>query len=133
MSGSYRCVVITDTACCGYGTVHKKIRFLVYKRYHVSPLGGIYPAPTWSDVVIFSVPHPLPHPVSFAPTLLIGDGGYAGIRKFRFKTCANVFSSAAVADTGMIFIGCNTETGPVSSTGVGSLYAVNPSKRVTIG
>ena len=34
-----------------------------------------------------------------------------GAFKFKFLTCANVFSSAAVSDAGMVYIGCNTETG----------------------
>jgi hypothetical protein len=33
-----------------------------------------------------------------------------GEMKFRFLTCANVFSSAAIADNGMIYFGCNTVT-----------------------
>merc|ERR1712232_753246 len=47
--------------------------------------------------------------------------------KFKFKTCANVFSSAAVDDSGRVYISCNTETGPTSSGGVGATYAIDPS------
>jgi len=50
--------------------------------------------------------------------------------KFRFKTCSNVFASPAIADSGMVFVGCNTETGPISSGGVGAMCAINPNRRV---
>ena len=50
----------------------------------------------------------------------------SGAFKFKVKTCANVFSSAAVSDDGMAYIACNTETGPTWERGVGAVYAVNP-------
>ena len=50
-----------------------------------------------------------------------------GAFKFKIKTCANVFSSAAIADDGMAYIACNTETGPTwNETGVGAVYAIDP-------
>ena len=45
---------------------------------------------------------------------------------FKFKTCANVFSSAAIDDEGWVYIACNSETGPTTAPGVGAVYAFNP-------
>jgi outer membrane protein assembly factor BamB len=50
--------------------------------------------------------------------------------KFKFKTCANVFSSAAVDDIGRVYISCNTETGPTSALGSGATYAIDPSAHI---
>ena len=55
-----------------------------------------------------------------------------GELKFKVKTCSNVFSSAAISDDGMVYIACNTETGPVSSAGVGAVYAIDPSQHVHV-
>ena len=51
-----------------------------------------------------------------------------GALKFKFKTCAHVFASAAVADDGMVFVTCNSQTGhPVDvKAGTGEAYAINP-------
>ena len=34
--------------------------------------------------------------------------------------------SAAIADDGMVYIACNTETGPTWGRGVGAVYAIDP-------
>ena len=52
-----------------------------------------------------------------------------GQRKWTFPTCNFVFPSPAVDDDGMVYVACNTETGPVFGTGQGAVYAVNPNKR----
>ena len=49
------------------------------------------------------------------------------VQGFR-KTCANVFSSPAVDDDGVIYVGCNTVTGN-GDAGVGQVYAINPKTR----
>ena len=54
-----------------------------------------------------------------------------GEAKFIFGTCANVFSSAAIADNGMIFIACNTVTGGEPWVGVGAVYSIDPSLHET--
>ncbi|EGD81730.1 hypothetical protein PTSG_02441 [Salpingoeca rosetta] len=62
---------------------------------------------------------------------------FTGELKFKFPTCANVFVSAAIADNGMVYFGCNTATldadaGPDTdddddgSENLGAVYAVNP-------
>jgi len=74
-----------------------------------------------------------------ADTVFVGSNDHylhavdlqTGKLKFKFETCANVFSSAAIDREGQVYIGCNTVTGVVASTGVGQLYSVNPSKRGT--
>ena len=48
---------------------------------------------------------------------------------FKFETCANVFASAALADNGMVYIGCNTATGD-RKPGIGAMYAINPTKHL---
>ena len=54
-----------------------------------------------------------------------------GAFKWKFKTCNNVFSSAALADDGTVFIACNTETGPSwQEKGIGAVYRINPSRHV---
>lgn len=59
-----------------------------------------------------------------------------GKRAFVFPTVANVFSSAAIADNGMVYFGCNSVTAVTDSNGhdddtnLGVLYAVNPSLHV---
>ena len=54
-----------------------------------------------------------------------------GAFKWKFKTCNNVFSSAALADDGTVFIACNTETGPSwQEKGVGAVYRINPARHV---
>lgn len=56
---------------------------------------------------------------------------HTGVFKFKFETCGNVFSSAAISDTGMAFFTCNTGTaflGQVNDPpGLGAAYALNPS------
>ena len=49
-----------------------------------------------------------------------------GAFKWKVRTCANVFASAAIADDGMVYIACNTETGPTWGRGVGAVYAIDP-------
>ena len=49
-----------------------------------------------------------------------------GAFKFKVQTCANVFASAAIDHDGIVFVGCNTETGPTDRAGVGAVYAINP-------
>merc|ERR1712232_931809 len=58
----------------------------------------------------------------------------SGEVKFKFKTCAHVFASAAIADNGMVFITCNSETGhPADShAGTGVAYAINPTLHLSI-
>jgi len=49
--------------------------------------------------------------------------------KFKFKilTCANVFSSAAIADNGMAYFTCNSGTAlETEDEALGVVYAVNP-------
>ena len=53
----------------------------------------------------------------------------SGARLWTFETCANVFSSPAVDDDGVLYVGCNTVTGS-GDAGVGKLYAVNPKTRL---
>jgi len=55
---------------------------------------------------------------------------HTGEFKFKFKTCANVFSSPAVDLQGMVYVGCNTVTGTKASKGVGAMYAINPKAEV---
>ena len=52
-----------------------------------------------------------------------------GEQLFKFKTCANVFSSAAIADSGMVFINCNTGTG-TREPGIGKTYAIDPRRHL---
>ena len=52
-----------------------------------------------------------------------------GAFKFKYETCANVFSSAAVDHQGMVYVGCNTVTGTTSTKGVGAMYAINPAQQ----
>ena len=55
-----------------------------------------------------------------------------GRRKWKVKTCDNVFASAAVADDGMVYIACNTETGPAwREKGKGAVYALDPAKQMS--
>ena len=54
--------------------------------------------------------------------------------RFKFPTCANVFASAAIADSGMVYVACNTATLDAEATeapapageNLGQVYAVNP-------
>ena len=48
---------------------------------------------------------------------------------FKFETCANVFASAAIADSGMVYISCNTVTGN-RKPGIGAAYAIDPRKHM---
>ena len=54
----------------------------------------------------------------------------SGARLWTFATCANVFSSPAVDDDGVVYVGCNSVTGEDAAPGVGAVYAINPSLRV---
>ncbi|EDQ92802.1 uncharacterized protein MONBRDRAFT_21943 [Monosiga brevicollis MX1] len=59
-----------------------------------------------------------------------------GELKFKFATCANVFASAAISDSGMVYFACNTATldAPVAGDqdeNLGILYAINPAKHMT--
>ena len=51
-----------------------------------------------------------------------------GALKFKFETCAHVFASPAVADNGMVYVTCNSQTGHPLDIGAGSgtAYAINP-------
>jgi len=51
---------------------------------------------------------------------------WTGVFKFKYETCANVFSSAAIDRQGIVYVGCNTVTGTTATKGVGALYAINP-------
>lgn len=55
-----------------------------------------------------------------------------GALKFKFKTCANVFPSAAIDDDGRVYIACNTVTGGKPWVGLGAAYAINPKKHLTM-
>lgn len=55
-----------------------------------------------------------------------------GVFKFKFKTCANVFSSAAIDDDGRVYIACNTGTGGQPWVGDGAAYAINPRKHMSL-
>jgi outer membrane protein assembly factor BamB len=59
---------------------------------------------------------------------MYGLNRLSGEVEFKFKTCSHVFASAAIADNGMVFITCNSETGhPYDSlAGTGVAYAINP-------
>eukprot|EP00051_Salpingoeca_urceolata_P005069 m.70119 g.70119 ORF g.70119 m.70119 type:complete len:402 (-) comp14039_c0_seq5:151-1356(-) len=55
-----------------------------------------------------------------------------GKTRFRFLTCANVFASPAIADSGMVFAACNSvdlaaATNSSDPPGLGQVYAINPS------
>jgi outer membrane protein assembly factor BamB len=49
-----------------------------------------------------------------------------GAFKFKIQTCANVFASAAIDDSGRVYITCNTVTGGEPWPGLGEAYAINP-------
>ena len=53
--------------------------------------------------------------------------------KFKIETCGNVFSSAAIADNGMIYFTCYTGSSDSDGArrGVGKAYAVDPSKHIS--
>eukprot|EP00043_Microstomoeca_roanoka_P025736 m.9707 g.9707 ORF g.9707 m.9707 type:complete len:402 (-) comp5799_c0_seq1:1466-2671(-) len=53
---------------------------------------------------------------------------FTGELKYKFPTCANVFSSAAIADNGMVYFSCNTATLDANSDSqnLGEVYAMNP-------
>jgi outer membrane protein assembly factor BamB len=56
----------------------------------------------------------------------------SGAFKFKFKTCGNVFSSAAIDDDGRVYIACNTGTGGEPWVGDGAAYAINPRKHIDL-
>ena len=54
-----------------------------------------------------------------------------GALRFKFKACEYVFASAAIADSGMVFIACGTPTDPRAAPGIGAVFAVNPAARLS--
>ena len=49
-----------------------------------------------------------------------------GVLRFKFQMAALGFSSAAIADDGMVYVGCSSACGQATGVGVGELYAINP-------